>query len=113
MTEGTQYYVTVRAWNGAGLSSLLTSGGLMKDVTPPSQGVVHASARHATCHASDDVTTLSASWHGFHDNQSGVMSYSAALYEVHDVSKAVVDFLDVEYQAKHTFQGLSLQHGHR
>ena len=113
MTEGTRYYVSVRAWNGAGLSTTLVSDGLVRDNTPPLPGSVFLSSRHASDHVTDDVTTLSASWHGFEDLESGVASYSLALFDVADLSTPVVDFVAVGFRTEHVFQGLSLQHRHR
>ena len=113
MVEGTHYYVTVRAYNGAGLTSTLTSDGVTKDVSPPTTGVVYASSRHATRHATDVVTTLSASWHGFEDLHSGVTSYSVALFDAGGDSAPEVSFQPVALRTAHRFQGLALTHGHR
>ena len=113
MAEGTRYYVTVRAWNGAGLSTTVVSDGIVKDHTPPRPGHVFLSSRHAADHVTEDVTTLRASWHGFEDLQSGVASYSVALFDVGDLTTPVVDFVEVGFQTEHVFHGLSLQHRHR
>ena len=113
MAEGTRYYVTVRAWNGAGLSTTVVSDGIVKDHTPPRPGHVFLSSRHAADHVTEDVTTLRASWHGFEDLQSGVASYSVALFDVGDLTTPVVDFVEVGFRTEHVFHGLSLQHLHR
>jgi hypothetical protein len=115
MTLGTRYYVTVRAWNGAGLSATAVSDGFLRDLSPPTPGHVFLATRHAADHASDDVTTLPVAWHGFHDMQSGVTSFSLALYDVNNLATPVVGFQDVGFRLKYTYRwtGLALQHGHR
>jgi len=72
LATGTLYYVTVRATNGAGLRTAAASDGVLVDGTPPVAGTVRDGAgADLTYQAS--TTTLSASWSGFSDAETGVM----------------------------------------
>ena len=113
MEQGTRYYVSVRAWNRAGLQTTAVSDGILIDVTPPVGGVVFPSRRYGNRHAQSSATTLAASWHSFEDRHSGVTSYHAALYDVDDVSTPVVPYAGVGILTQFLFTGLRLKHGHR
>lgn len=113
MEEGTRYYVSLRAWNEAGLQATLVSDGVSIDVMPPIPGVVFSSRHHNSRHAQSSQNSLDASWHGFEDRHSGVTSYHAALYDVDDVTEPVAPFTDVGFLTQFEFKGLSLTHGHR
>ncbi|KAK7092487.1 uncharacterized protein [Littorina saxatilis] len=113
MEEGTRYYVSLRAWNEAGLQTTLVSDGVSIDVMPPIPGVVFSSRHHNSRHAQSSQNSLDASWHGFEDRHSGVTSYHVALYDVDDVTEPVAPFTDVGFLTQFEFKGLSLAHGHR
>ena len=95
MEPGTRYYVSVRAWNQAGLQTTVVSDGVVIDLTPPVGGVVFQSRHYGNRHAQSSTTTLAASWHSFEDRHSCVTSYHAALYDVDDVTTPVVPYTGV------------------
>ena len=113
LEPGTRYYVTVRAWNEAGLKTTAVSDGFVVDVTPPLPGVVFASGHHSNRHAQSSTSTVSASWHGFEDRHSGVMSYHVAVYDAADTSVPLMPFTDVGVKTNVRLQNLNLQHQHR
>ena len=113
MEPGTRYYVSVRAWNQAGLQTTLVSDGVVIDLTPPAGGVVFPTRHYGNQHAQSSTTTLAASWHSFEDRHSGVTSYYAALYDADDVTTPVVPYTGVGILTQFVFSGLSLKHGHR
>ena len=113
MEQGTRYYVSVRAWNQAGLQTTAVSDGILIDVTPPVGGVVFPSRHYGSRHAQSSATTPSASWHSFEDRHSGVTSYHVALYDADDVTTPVVPYTDVGILTEFVFSGLSLRQGHR
>ena len=113
MEPGTRYYVSVRAWNQAGLQTTVVSDGVVIDLTPPAGGVVFPSRHYGNRQAQSSTTTLAASWHSFEDRHSGVTSYHAALYDVDDVTTPVVAYTGVGILTQFVFSGLSLKHGHR
>ena len=113
MEQGTRYYISVRAWNEAGLQTTATSDGFLVDVTPPVTGVVFPSHSYSNRHAQSSTTSLAASWHGFEDRHSGVTSYHVAVYDTDNVTTPVVPFTNVGFLTKFVFKGLSLRHGHR
>ena len=113
LEPGTRYYVTVRAWSEAGLQTTAVSDGFLVDVTPPLPGVVFVSGHHSNRHAQSSTSTISASWHGFEDRHSGVMSYYVAVYEADDVTVSLMSFTDVRVKTEVRLQNLTLQHQHR
>ena len=113
MEPGTRYYVSVRAWNQAGLQTTVVSDGVLIDVTPPAGGVVFPSRHYGNRYAQSSTTTLAASWHSFEDRHSGVTSYHAAIYDVDDLTTPIVPYTGVGILTQFVFSGLSLKHGHR
>ncbi|XP_070204014.1 uncharacterized protein [Littorina saxatilis] len=112
LEPGTRYFVTVRAWNEAGLQTTAVSDGFLSDVTPPVAGVVFASGRHSNRHVQSSTSTLASSWHGFEDKHSGVASYHAAVYDTSDVTMPVMSFGGVGIKTELGLQNLTLQHQH-
>ena len=113
LEPGTRYYVTVRAWNEAGLQTTAASDGFLVDVTPPLPGVVFASGRHSNRPAQSSASTISASWHGFEDRHSAVSSYHVAVYDADDVTTPVMPFTNVGMETELRLQNLTLEHQHR
>jgi hypothetical protein len=112
LERGTRYYVTVRAWNQAGLRTSAVSDGLLIDVTPPVPGVVFNTGRHSNAHAQSSTTAVSASWHGFEDGESQVRSYHMAVFAADNFTAPIMPFLDVGTANKWTM-AVPLQQGHR
>ena len=69
------YYVTVRAFNKAGLYSAKSSTGLLIDVSPPRAGYVidGTGQEDIDWHYADKG--IGATWYNFTDAESGVLSY--------------------------------------
>ena len=109
----TRYYIMVRAWNEAGLQTTAVSDGFLVDVTAPLPGVVFASSHHSNRHAQSSLSTISASWHGFQDQHSGVTTYYVAVYDAHNQSEPVMPLSDVGVTSELLLRNLTLQHGHR
>lgn len=76
LINGTTYYVTVRATDGVGWRTVATSDGVMVDATPPAVGEVTDGPGGTDIDVQVSDTTLSASWTGFGDAQSGVADYA-------------------------------------
>jgi hypothetical protein len=112
LERDTRYYVTVRAWNQAGLRTSAVSDGLLIDVTPPVPGVVFNTGRHSNAHAQSSTTAVSASWHGFEDSGSQVRSYHMAVYAADNFTAPIMPFLDVGTANRWTL-AVSLQQGQR
>jgi hypothetical protein len=113
LEHGTRYYVTVRAWNEAGLQTTAVSDGFLIDVTPPVPGVVFTTAHHSNAHAQSSTTNITASWHGFEDSDSGVMSYHVTVYDSNNVTAPIIPFVDVGVATEWSLQNLPLEHLHR
>ena len=113
MEPGTRYYISVRACNTAGLQTTTVSDGVTVDTTAPSPGVAFTSRRYSHRHAQSSTTSLSASWSGFEDGESGVTSHHVTLYDERDPAVPLVPFRDVGAETSYTFDGLVLEHGHR
>jgi hypothetical protein len=78
LTNGTTYYVTVRATNGAGLTNTATSDGVTVDSTPPVAGMVNDGLA-ADIDYQTSTDTINANWSGFSDPESGIAGYEWAI----------------------------------
>ena len=77
--DGYTYYVSVRVTDVAGnRSPVLTSDGILIDVTPPLTGIINDGAGDDIDFTSS-TTTLSANWLGFSDTVSSIVNYEVAL----------------------------------
>ncbi|XP_070571537.1 uncharacterized protein [Ptychodera flava] len=77
MVDGHIYYAMVKAYNGAGLSTVGVSWALLYDTSPPEAGYVYDG-----CDQSKDsdyqiqLDYLCAQWHGFRDPHCAIKGYS-------------------------------------
>ncbi|MBI2930505.1 MAG: hypothetical protein HYY16_02545, partial [Planctomycetes bacterium] len=78
LTSGTTYTVTVRAINGAGLSTTASSDGVRVDDTPPAGGTVN-DGPSSDIDWQNYTWQLSSNWTGFTDPESGIFSYEWAI----------------------------------
>ncbi|MGE0333650.1 MAG: hypothetical protein AB7P37_23495, partial [Ramlibacter sp.] len=78
LTSGTTYYVTVRATNGAGLTTLVTSDGVKVDTSAPTAGTV-SDGSGADVDFQTSTSAIQANWTGFADAESGITSYQWAI----------------------------------
>ena len=83
--NGQRYYVTVKATNGAGVTTSLTSDGVTVDESPPISGtVIDGSVLDVDYVNSED--DVSARWSDFVDMESGIESYEIALCSAWNIS---------------------------
>jgi uncharacterized membrane protein YgdD (TMEM256/DUF423 family) len=79
LTDGTTYFVSVRAFDQAGNQSpAAVSDGVTVDSTPPTAGVVD-DGPGADVDSQPSRTTIEANWSGFVDAVSGIASYRWAI----------------------------------
>ncbi|XP_070207962.1 uncharacterized protein [Littorina saxatilis] len=112
LETGTSYYVTVRARNEAGLQTTAVSDGFLINVTPPVPGVAFPAGRYRNRHAQSSTSSLTVSWYGFEDMESGVASYYVALHDEDDVKTPIVPFTHAGIDTEFTKAGLTLEHNH-
>lgn len=121
MPAGSNYYVTVTATNGVGLTAVGTSNAIMLDATPPKAGSVAFASDFATIDEQTSVVTVQqpmqcatslskvvVTWKAFSDDQSGIAYYEVALGSsagLLDIHQFVTVLSDVR---RHTFDGLNL-----
>ncbi|XP_035676037.1 uncharacterized protein LOC118415485 [Branchiostoma floridae] len=77
--EGHEYYVSIKAYNGAGLMTMATSWAVVVETSPPEAGNVYDGPTFGTVNDidfQDDVTTIHAHWDGFYDPHSAIVSYT-------------------------------------
>ncbi|CAH1250571.1 Hypp8876 [Branchiostoma lanceolatum] len=77
--EGHEYYVSIKAYNGAGLMTMATSWAVVVETSPPEAGNVYDGPTSCAVNDidyQDDVTTIHAHWDGFHDPHSAIVSYT-------------------------------------
>ncbi|CAC5414424.1 unnamed protein product [Mytilus coruscus] len=81
LLDGHSYYITVEAFNNAGLSSVATSWAFVVDTTPPIGGHVYDGQRSQMTGDLKDIDyqtetkMLYAYWQGFHDSHSYIQEY--------------------------------------
>ncbi|CAC5386461.1 unnamed protein product [Mytilus coruscus] len=81
LQDGHFYYINVRAFNKAGLSSLATSWAFQVDTTPPTPGHVYDGDKSQLTGSVKDIDyqtdtkVLHACWEGFHESHSTIKNY--------------------------------------
>jgi predicted GH43/DUF377 family glycosyl hydrolase len=78
LVNGTTYYVSVRATNGAGLQTTITADGVTVDMSGPVAGTVNDGAG-TDIDVQVSTTTVTANWSGFSDPGSGISGYEWAI----------------------------------
>eukprot|EP00058_Branchiostoma_floridae_P022359 XP_002607849.1 hypothetical protein BRAFLDRAFT_117284 [Branchiostoma floridae] len=77
--EGHEYYVSIKAYNGAGLMTMATSWAVVVETSPPEAGNVYDGPTFGTVNDidyQDYVSTIHAHWDGFYDPHSAIVSYT-------------------------------------
>lgn len=111
LSTGATYYASVRATNGAGLTTTATSDGLLVDATAPPAGTV-SEGSGADIDFTGSATTIQANWSGFADLQSGIAGYEWAIGTTAGGSD-VQSFTAVGLLTSVSNAGLTLTHGTR
>jgi len=110
LTNGTTYYVNIRAYDMAeNQSTMVSSNGLTIDFTAPEIGEVFDGS-DTDINLSNDAANASANWTGFADSLSGIELYEYALGSTSG-SNDIIDWTDNGTSTsvlEHS--GLSLQH---
>nr|XP_006820035.1 PREDICTED: uncharacterized protein LOC102804825 [Saccoglossus kowalevskii] len=78
LREGHSYFISVRAYNGAGMSAMAISWAVTIDTSPPEPGIVYDGERNSTFKDFDyqfDTSKINAYWEGFIDPHSGIVDY--------------------------------------
>ena len=89
LTSGTTVVMIVTAYNKAGLSTTVTSDGVIVDTTPPTAGTVMDGvlAGIDIDFQTAEQNSLGAHWHGFTDEHSGIAGYTYTVTEyIYDTS---------------------------
>ncbi|KAK3101031.1 hypothetical protein FSP39_000383, partial [Pinctada imbricata] len=84
LQEGHAYYISVKAYNNAGLMSLATSWAYVVDTSPPIAGHVYDGMSSNLEGRKDvdfqtDMSYISAFWEGFHDSHSAIQEYYVSI----------------------------------
>ena len=111
MLPGTRYFFTIVARNNLGLETAAISDGILLDEDMPSAGTVYNTENFRNILYQFSTSTISASWHGFEDQQSSVKSYEIGVYE--DESNTLISRIDsVSMSTYHTFKNLNLKNNY-
>lgn len=94
ITNGQHYFVMVKATNGAGVTTSLTSDGVTVDETPPISGNVIDGMVTDVDYVNGEVD-ISARWLDFIDLESGIESYEVALCDARNLSSCPQPFTAV------------------
>lgn len=107
LTDGTNYYISVRATNGAKLvSSVGSSDGIIVDLSAPAKPTVTDDGAYST-----SSTQLHAAWTSS-DAQSGIVKYEYSIGTSAGATNTLA-WTDAGTQTQKTITGLSLQSGTR
>ena len=102
--NGQRYYFTVKATNGAGVETSLTSDGVTVDETPPISGTVVDGMILDLDYVSGE-DDISAHWLDFVDLESGIESYEVALCDARNFSSCPQSFTAVGNTTNVTIAG--------
>ena len=104
IANGQRYFVTVKATNGAGVTTSLTSDGVVVDQSPPISGsVIDGMVTDVDyVNGEDDIT---ARWLDFVDLESGIKSYEVALCDARNLSSCPQPFTAVGQVTNVTITG--------
>ncbi|XP_070573776.1 uncharacterized protein [Ptychodera flava] len=113
LIEGHVYYVMVKAYNGAGLSTAAVSWGVLVDASPPYDGLVYdGDEKKIDKDYQTHLDYLAVHWGGFYDPHSSVIGYSLQIgtcLNCDDVMKEE----DVGYSFEMRISNLNLEPGLR
>jgi probable HAF family extracellular repeat protein len=108
LTNGSTYYVSVRATSGVGLTTTATSSGITVDTSPPGGGLVYdGPTPGVNLKYQSSLTSISANWTGFADAQSGITGYVWAI-GTSSSGTDIQPFTSVGSQTSATATGLTL-----
>ena len=108
LTEGNQYFVSVRATDKLGnVSNIVTSDGVIIDLTAPTIGsVLHGSGSHLSWLG--DTSSVTTSWSGFADGASGIKEYEVMIRDSTSKTNETDWVIVPDSLISHTFTDLDL-----
>ncbi|XP_069132408.1 uncharacterized protein [Argopecten irradians] len=109
MTDGHAYYVSVIAYNGAGLSSLATSWAFVVETSPPVGGEVYDGEFDAANHIKDidyqtSTSVVSSHWEGFQDPHTAITEYVVSIGQCKQCEDIISEYsvgLNTELRIEH------------
>ncbi|HIB02448.1 MAG TPA: T9SS type A sorting domain-containing protein, partial [Candidatus Marinimicrobia bacterium] len=109
LTEGTTYYVSVRAYDVVkNVSVVVTSNGVKVDITTPIAGiVVHGTDTGTHFYWTGNSSSITATWSGFSDAASGIKEYEVLLRDTLNNTN-IVDWTNTGTALTKTFSELTL-----
>ena len=107
ISNGQKYYITVSATNSAGVTTSLSSDGVIVDDTPPMSGTVIDGIVSDVDYLNGEGD-ISARWSGFEDLESGVESYELALCDTRNLSSCPQPFTGVGKATNVTITGKNI-----
>ena len=80
LSSGVRYYSTLSCYNEGGLQGILSSDGVLVDVSPPVAGRVYSgNARSLRMQYRSTLHATNCSWEKFTDEESGISTYTVCL----------------------------------
>ena len=104
MGLGANYYVTLIAMNGAGLTTTMVSDGVIVDYTPPTAGLV-IDGSDSEIDFVRDGEAIYARWSGFEDQESNVEFYEFALCEMQNVTACPFPLSNIKQETNMSLSG--------
>ncbi|MFH1958452.1 MAG: MBL fold metallo-hydrolase [bacterium] len=112
LSHGTTYYFLVKAENGQGLLSNITSSdGAVSDITPPSPPSIVRDGAGVDIAYFNSTTTISATWDAAADSESGIAGYWFAVGTSSSLTDITGGWKNAGNNTSTTTTGLSLING--
>ena len=89
------YYFIVCAVNNAGLRKCTSSDGVLIDLSPPSNGVVHDGIIEPDLKYQSSLTSMAANWEGIWDLESGIEKFEWSIGTGEQDKTSVQNYTDV------------------
>ncbi|XP_052790272.1 uncharacterized protein LOC128224469 [Mya arenaria] len=111
LTHGTRVFITVTAYNNAGLHVTISSDGFIVDIDNPTAGVIFNTEHHQDSKFQNPGKGIRSSWHGFVDTSAGIKTYAAVMIDTQVTDYDNLTFKYTGLQTQIQFKDVNIKQG--